>query len=162
MCLCRSSLSAAGLRDVVGRYASAPDLQAIVAQSKSQPSGHGIAPDPTPARAPPPTSSTSKSVACSLSYGKPNGEYKSFGVPQTAGQVACSTQPILGKSDGSAVASPASQYVLQMMQHNERQTALWRQLRRNWRFALGNLGLFFVLGVSMVNVCVCLAPKLWS
>ena len=160
VCMCRSSLSAAVLqRDVVGRYASAPDLQALVAQSNRQPSGQGTAPDPTPARAPSPTT---KGVARSLSYGKPNGKHQTFGAPQTASPVAYSTQPTLGNSDGSAVASPGRQYVLQMMQHNERKTALRRQLRRNLKFALGDLGLLFFLGVSMVTVCVCMAPRFGS
>lgn len=161
--LCRSSLSAALLQSsVVGRYASAPDLQALVSQGNAQPIGRGIGPDPTPARAPPPgTNANKENVSRSRSYGQPHGGHQSFGGGQTGGKIAYSAQPILGKAEHEASAA-GSQYALQVMQHNEHQVAAWRQLRSGVRLIGRNWELLLVLGVSMVNVFVCLAPMVWS
>lgn len=154
----RSSLSAALLQGTVtGRYASAPDLQALVAKGKSAGAvGRGLAPDPNSAGPLPPRSPAAGGVARSLSYGQSHAGQKSFG----AGP-AYSDKPISGQAVAAAIASSGSQHVLQMMQQNVKQTAVRRQLHRNARSAIRNWELLLVLGVSMMNVAVCLKPILW-
>ena len=152
---CRSSLSAALLQgNVTGRYASAPDLQALVAESNT--GGRGIAPDPIPARARPPRSPATKGVSRSLSSEQSHAGQKPLGA------IAYSDKPLLRKASLAAVASPGSQHVLQTMQKNEQKVAVRRQLQRNSRVVLRNWGLLLVLGTGMMNVFVCLKVILWS
>ena len=156
-CLCRSPLSAAFLQgNVTGRYASAPDLQVLVADSTSQDGGHGVAPDPSPARAPPPRSTGGKGVGRSMSYGQSQAGQKPFGMG------AYSQKPILGKAGPAVVAPTEGYHFLKMMQQNEQQTAGVRNWQRNSRFVQRNWELLLVFGFSIVNVLVCLKPIVWS
>lgn len=160
-CLCRSALSAALLKGAVtGRYASAPDLQALLVEGNAQAAGRGLVPGPSPAGTlppqVPPRSPAARGVARSLSYGQPHAGQKPFGA------VAYSEKPILGAAGPAAIVSSGSQHVLQMMQENEKRHAVRRQLQRNTRLFMRNWGLLLLLGVTMVNVVVCLKPIIWS
>lgn len=127
----------------------------LVAESDSQAGRHGLAPDPAPARAPPPQSTAAKGVARSLSYGQSQPGQTPFGMG------AYSNKPLLEKA-GSAAVATGGQHVLQMRQQNEQQTAGLRTLQCNSRFVRRNWELLLVLGFSMVNVIVCLKPIVWS
>ena len=150
-------MSAALLQGTVtGRYASAPDLQALVAEGNTQAVGRGLPPHPTPGGTIPPRSPAARGVARSMSYGQSHAGQKSSG----AG-AAYSDKIILGQVGPAAVASSGSQHVLQMMQQNEKASAVRRLLQRNSRFVKRNWGLLLVFGISMMNVIVCLKPILW-
>ena len=127
-----------------------------MAEANTQAIGRGLAPNPTPAGPLPPRSPAAWGMGRSLSYGQSYGGQQSLG----AGPVY-SDKPLMGQIGGAAIAPSGSQHVLQMMQQNEKQIAVRRQLQRNTQFALRNWGLLLVLGVSMMNVAACLKPILW-
>ena len=128
-----------------------------MAGGNTQAAGQGLPPNPTLAGTLPPKSPAARGVARSLSNGQSHAGQKSFGTGP-----AYSDKLMLGQAVPAAVALGGSQHVLQMMQRNEKQTAVRRLLQRHSTFVMRNWGLLLVLGVSMMNVVVCLKPILWS
>lgn len=149
MCVCRSSPSAYFLqRDVVGRYASAPDLQALAADSARQAASHQpLIPDSTPARAPAPAPGPAahRDVGRSVSSSQASGGQQPWGGSQANGNVVHTAAPMLGQSNAKA----HSAYVHKVIQEHERSTAVNRQLRHGLKFLTRNWVLLLVLAMSM-------------
>jgi len=145
-CVCRSSPSAFFLqRDVVGRYASAPDLQALAADSARQAASQPLIPDTKPARAPAPGPAAHRGVGRSVSSSQAGGGLQPWGGSQANGDVGYTAAPMLGHSNGKA----HSAYVHKVIQEHERSTAVNRQLRHGLKFLTRNWVLLLVLVMSV-------------
>ncbi|KAL0031783.1 hypothetical protein WJX79_007279 [Trebouxia sp. C0005] len=89
-------------RDVVGRYASAPDLQALAADSARQAASQPLIPDSTPARAPAPGPAANRGVGRTVSSSQASGGQQPWGGSQANGNVVYTATPMLGQSNAKA------------------------------------------------------------
>ncbi len=150
-CVCRSSPSAFFLqRDVVGRYASAPDLQALAADSARQAASQPLIPDSTPARAPAPAlgPAAHRGVGRSVSSSQASGGQQSWSGSQATGNMGYTAAPMLGQSNAKA----HSAYVHKVLLEHERSTAVNRQLRHGLKFLTRNWVLLLVLVMSVAGL----------
>ncbi len=148
-CVCRSSPSAFFLqRDVVGRYASAPDLQALAADSARQAASQPLISDSTPARAPAPGPAANRGIGRTVSSSQAIGGQQPWGGSQAHGNVVHTAAPMLGQSDAKA----HSAYVHKVIQEHERSTAVNRQLRHSLEFLTRNWALLLVLVMSVAGL----------
>ncbi|KAA6424603.1 MAG: sec14 cytosolic factor [Trebouxia sp. A1-2] len=132
-------------RDVVGRYASAPDLQALAADSARQAASQPLIPDSTPARAPAPGPAANRGVGRTVSSSQASGGQQPWGGSQANGNVVYTATPMLGQSNAKA----HSAYVHQVIQKHARSTAVNRQLRHGLKFLTRNWALLLVLVLSV-------------
>ena len=141
--------------DVVGRYASAPDLQALAADPTARRAPQPISPLATPAKAPPPGSETSLSHSQAGPGASPSASWKGT---TSGSNVSHAAQPTLGLPvEAQAVNKADQKYVQKVILKHERATALQRQghryvkmLARNWMFllfaVLNAAGIWFMSG----------------
>ena len=136
--------------DVVGRYASAPDLQALAADPTARRALQPISPLATPAKAPPPGSETSLAHSQAGSGASPSLSQKGT----TGSNMSHAAHSTLGVP---AEAQADQKYVQKVILQHERATALQRQghrcvkmLARNWMFLLFTVlnaaGIWFMSG----------------
>ncbi|DBB03850.1 hypothetical protein WJX77_000741 [Trebouxia sp. C0004] len=135
-------------RDVVGRYASAPDLQALAADSARQAAFQHLIPDSTPARAPAPGPAANRGIGRTVSSSQANGGQQPWGGSQANGSVVYTAEPMLGQSPAKA----HSAYVHKVIQEHARSTAVNRQLRHGLNFLTRNWALLLVLVMSVAGL----------
>jgi len=158
-CVCRSSPSAFFLqRDVVGRYASAPDLQALAADSARQAAAQQLIPDSTPARAPAPGPAANRGIGRTVSSSQASGGQQPWGGTRANGNVSYTAAPMLGQSNAKA----HSAYVHKVIQEHECSTAVNRQLRHGLKFLTRNWALLLVLVMSMAGLWLAAAYRSYA
>lgn len=135
-------------RDVVGRYASAPDLQALAADSARQAASQPLIPDSTPARAPAPGPAANRGIGRTVSSSQASGGQQPWSGSQADGNVAYTAAPMLQQSN----AKGHSEYVHKVIQEHERSTAVNRQLRHGLKFLTRNWALLLVLVMSVTGL----------
>jgi len=137
----------------VGRYASAPDLQALAVETASRPAAQQVIPDPTPARAPPPGSPSGRGVARTLSSSQASPQQRPWSVAQKDGKASYTDRPTLGVPSELQASDKAHYvYVHKVMHAQRRQTAQQRLLRRSSKFLVRNWMFLLVLGMSMAGM----------
>ena len=141
----------------MGRYASAPNLEALVGDNTSLSASQRAVPETTPARAPPPAPSAQNGVSRSLSSSQGSVGHRPWNVPQAGGATTHTVQP-MGETSGEtrmAYGNANQLYVQKVIHDHGRQTALQRRVRHCLKYLIRNWVFLLALAVSMA--CMWLA-----
>ena len=139
----------------MGRYASAPDLQALAADAAQQAASEQIIPHAMPSRAPAPGSPADTGAGHALPSSQGTAGYQPWSTPQANGNMSYTARPMQRMSgDGSASDRDHFAYVQKVIQKHGRQTAMNRQLRHSLRFLTSNWVLLLVLVISVAGMWV--------
>jgi len=142
----------------VGRYASAPDLQALAADSARQAAAQQLIPDSTPAQAPAPGPAANRGIGRTVSSSQASGGQQPWGGTRANGNVSYTAAPMLGQSNAKA----HSAYVHKVIQEHECSTAVNRQLRHGLKFLTRNWALLLVLVMSMAGLWLAAAYRSYA